>query len=64
MKEFKRGTICLCPHCGMEQDGPVEEYTIPRKINEETYAEEECIECYRPFYAIRKKEDTFVVGKV
>jgi hypothetical protein len=63
---LNKGQTMLCPSCDGKQEGPVEDYTIPGRIGDESVADpDQCFaECDKYFTVMNNGDDTFTVTRV
>jgi hypothetical protein len=62
MPVLTSGDIIHCPKCHAKQDeGRVDDYVVPGRVDEASRAEETCHECDAVFSVLRRKDGTFVV---
>ena len=62
--KLKTGDKVVCPHCNEtygEDEGLVEDFVIPRKIGQESRANEQCVYCDEWFSVTRISDNEFEV---
>jgi hypothetical protein len=63
---MKTGEILKCPHCGKEEDSPVEDFVVQgplARIGPTSRVEDQCGWCDGAFAVERVNQDTYLVEK-
>jgi hypothetical protein len=59
---YQKGQKIKCPHCGQEQEEPVEDFVIPGRTGPESMTSNECFECTEEFDVEYVGNDTYQVS--
>lgn len=64
MAEIKAGEILKCPHCGKEEDSPVEDFVVQgqfARVGPDSRVQDQCGWCDGAFAVERIDQDTYRV---
>jgi len=57
----QKGAPTVCPHCKVQQEGPVEDYVIPGYVGSASRATTDCDSCYEDFTVETLANGTFEI---
>lgn len=61
MKKLTVDELVKCPHCGKDQEEPVQDFVIPGKTGEASIANNDCIWCDKNFFVETVNATEFLV---
>lgn len=58
---LKTGELVTCPHCGGQQEEPVEDFVIPGRVGDSSFYASECDHCDEKFSVKMTSVGVYVV---